>query len=114
MEFISAKALEGKSSKQKLKLILERVKKNTIVVLESPLTPEEQKELIERTMEEVSAKFPGIEVSSLGSPTASSSLRDILLGLLGGKPRGLTIVGPSKLVKKIKRNPESIRLLAGE
>jgi len=34
--------------------------------------------------------------------------------LLGGKPSGLTVVGPSTLVKQIKRDPDKLSLLTGK
>ncbi|MEM0475806.1 MAG: DUF2073 domain-containing protein [Candidatus Norongarragalinales archaeon] len=112
IEFVSAAALAGKSSNEKIKLILASVKQDKIVVLEQALSPAEEKELITQTMGSVSKRFPGIEISSL-SEAPARDLRSMLLTLLGGKS-GLTVVGPSNLVKQIKRDPGKLRLLASE
>lgn len=114
LEVISAKALSGKPSSEKLSLILAAVKKykNKILVLEEPLTPSEEKELISRTMSLVSKDFPGIEVASIGGDP--SDLHSQLIKFLGGKATGFTVIGPSKLVSQVKRDPNSISLTAGK
>lgn len=111
IEFLSAKAMQGKPPAYKLDYILNTVKKgDKIVVLEEPLTPAEEKELISLTMAQVDSNFPGIEVATLGS--ASLDIRTHLVKLLGGRTGGLTVVGPSKLVKQIKKDPNKLNLLA--
>ena len=111
IEFISSAALSNKTSNEKIKLILSSVRQDKIIVLEQALTPIEEKELITQTMGSVTKKFPGIEVSSL-SDAPAQDLRSMLIKLLGGKT-GLTVVGPSNLVKQVKRDPGKLRLLAG-
>ncbi len=111
IEFLSTKALEGKEAKEKLQFILNIVKKgDTIVVLEESLSPEEEAKLIQLTMKQVSKTFSGIEVATLG--TASYDLKTHLVKLLGGRTSGLTVVGPSKIVKQIKKDPHKLNLLA--
>lgn len=112
IEFIASSVLSGKTAGEKIHFILSNVKEGKIVVLEEPLTPQEEKQLISRTMARVTKNFPGIEVSSLGEPTATD-LRARIIRLLGGKTSGLTVVGPSNLVKQVKRDPEKLRLWAG-
>ena len=111
IEFISAGSLAGKTSDEKISFILSNVKQDKILVLEESLSPQEEKQLISRTMSSISKKFPGIEVSSLGFE--SDDLRTRLIKFLGGKTSGLMVVGPSNLIKKIKRDPDKIRLRAG-
>ncbi|MDO8339985.1 MAG: DUF2073 domain-containing protein [Candidatus Burarchaeum sp.] len=107
IEFVASEVLD-KQGENKTDYILENVKADTILVLEEPLTPEEEKELIKETMKLVDPKFPGIEVSTLSSE--AEGLRSALIRILGGKPRGLTVIGPSKLIRQIKKNPNSIDL----
>jgi len=109
IEFVSTDTLEREGD-NKTDYILENVREDRIIVLEDPLTREEEKDLIKETMKLVDAKFPGIEVSTLGQD--SNGLKSALIRLLGGKRRGLTVIGPSKLVRKIKKNPNSIQLFA--
>jgi len=108
IEFISSSVL--KRGRNKADYILDHMKSNTILVLEDSLSLQEEKELIRETMKAVSKNFPGIEISTLGGD--SEGLRSSLIKMLGGKSGGLTVIGPSKLVRKIKRDPESIHLFA--
>lgn len=111
IEFLSTNALQGKTMQEKLAYIISAVKKgDKIVVLEEPLTADEQTKLIELTMKQVDRNFPGIEVATLG--TASYDLKTHLVKLLGGRTSGLTVVGPSKIVKQIKKDPNKLNLLA--
>ncbi|MFH1780175.1 MAG: DUF2073 domain-containing protein [Candidatus Micrarchaeota archaeon] len=112
IEFISGKILKSMNSEEKIDYVLSNVRKDTIIVLENPLSPQEEKLLISQTMQSVSGKFTGIEVSSLGRET--NDFKNQLIKLLGGKTGGLTIIGPSSLVKKIKRDPDKIKLSAGK
>ncbi len=115
IEFVSSDSLAGKSSNEKIKFILGIVKQDKILVLEEPLTPGEEKQLISSTMASVSKNFPGIEVCSLGDAhdANAQNLKTKLIKWLGGKTSGLTVVGPSNLVKQVKRDPGKLRLWAG-
>lgn len=112
IEFLAGTVLKSMNSEEKIDYILSNVHKDKIIVLEDPLTPVEEKQLISQTMQSVSGKFSGIEVSSLGRE--KSGFKNNLIKLLGGKIGGLTIVGPSSLVKELKRDPDKIRMLAGK
>lgn len=111
IEFLPSKSLDGKEEGEKVKLILNTVKKDRILVLESALTPDEEKRLIEKTMGMVSKDFPGIEIASLSE--TSVGWKSTLIKFLGGKTSGLTVVGPSNLVKQVKRDPDKLSLWAG-
>ncbi|NYZ77788.1 DUF2073 domain-containing protein [Candidatus Micrarchaeota archaeon] len=113
IEFISSSSLAGKSSAEKIKFILGIVKQEKkILVLEEPLSSTEEKQLISSTMANVDKKFPGIEVCSLGDShdAGTQNLITWLIKLLGGKTSGLTVIGPSNLVKQVKRDPGKLRL----
>ena len=111
LEFISLEVLADKEDDEKMSFILDRIKKNKILVLEESLSASEEALLIEATMKEVSDKFPGIEVSNLREKT-EGGLKARLIRLLGGTTGGMTIIGPSKLIKKIKKEPSRILVLA--
>ena len=113
IEFVRSNVLKGKRSEEKIEYILNAImKERKILVLEEALTREEEKKLIQKTMEKVTSAFPGIEIASFGEE--SETLQSRLIKMLGGKTAGLTIVGPSNLVKRIKRDPEKLRLIAGK
>lgn len=111
IEFLSTRILSEKDFEEKLDLIIENVKKENILVLEESLRPDEKKELIKRTMEEAGEDFPGIEFSSF-DPDASA-LDRVISALFGKEERkGLSVVGPSPIMEKIKEERDSISLLA--
>lgn len=111
IEFISSEILAGKKQEEKMEFIFERIKKNKILVLEESLSPNEETKLIEETMKQVSSKFPGIEVSNLREKS-EGSLREKIIRFLGGNTGGMTVIGPSTLIKKIKKEPQRILVLA--
>lgn len=111
LEFISSEVLDEKSGEDKMKFILDKIKENKILVMEEGLSTAEEVRLIETTMREVSDKFPGIEVSTLGEKS-EKGIKDKLIRMLGGRTGGLTVIGPSKLIKKVKKEPQQISLLA--
>ncbi|HDH41418.1 MAG TPA: DUF2073 domain-containing protein [Candidatus Altiarchaeales archaeon] len=111
IEFISSEMLDNKNENEKMRFILEKIKKNKILVIEESLSSLEETHLIEETMSQIDEKFSGIEVSTLKERT-SRGIRDRLIRLLGGRTGGLTVIGPSRLIKKVKKEPQKILLLA--
>ncbi|OYT27715.1 MAG: hypothetical protein B6U97_00955 [Candidatus Altiarchaeales archaeon ex4484_96] len=111
IEFISSKVLESKSKGRKINYILNRIKKDKILVFERSLSSFDESKLIEETMKQIDEKFSGIEISTLKESNIDG-VREKLIRILGGNPGGLTVIGPSKLVKKIKKEPERISLFA--
>jgi len=134
IDFISSESFAEKSPKERLDFILKSVKRNRIIVIEGVLKPKEQMKLIEDTMKSIDEKFTGIEVYSLGGKTGYPELifqkfidsipieriLKILESLTGKKfkfrrnslRRGITLIGPSKIIKKIKRGKKSFSVLA--
>ncbi len=111
LDFISSDSLSTKSSLEKIDLILNRIKKNVIVVLEEGLTPVEETGLIEATMREINAKdFHGIEFYRIDHK--ATKLRDKIANYIAGKKMGMTVVGPTRMVEAIKREPDYISMLA--
>lgn len=113
IEFVSADVLEGMGREEKMEYILEHVKEDKILVIEEGMSPIEESALIEATMRQVNRKFPGIEVSTLREKD-DEGIREKLIRALGGRTGGLTVIGPSKLVKQIKKDPRHISMLATE
>ena len=111
LEFISSQVIENLKGEEKMAYILERIKENKILVVEGSLSSTEEAKLIEATMKDISDKFPGIEVSTLRDK-AESGFREKIIKLLGGKTGGLTVIGPSKLIKQIKKEPQRISIFA--
>ncbi|MDD5317556.1 MAG: DUF2073 domain-containing protein [Candidatus ainarchaeum sp.] len=119
IEFLSAEVLSQQPGAKKIEFLVGNLRKGKILVLEDPLSLGEETRLIEATMKKVSPNFPGIEIGTLGGTVIGNggefrSLRESIIRMLGGKPRGLTVIGPSQLVQQIKKDPESLSWRAGE
>lgn len=111
LDFVSSNILSEKDTLEKISFILDRIKRNIIVVLEEGLAPEEETELIEATMREIDTKdFHGIEFYRLDHK--SGRLRDKIADYIAGKKTGMTIVGPTRMVEAFKKEENYISVLA--
>lgn len=107
LNLISKDKLDKMPSMEKLRMILENVKKGIIVVLESGLTPEEEAKLIELTMLEIDHdKFIGIEVGTY--PQKEKSFFSKLFEKKGGR---LTVIGPANRLKTLQKQDDLITAL---
>ena len=113
IEFLTSAILSQRHGKAKIGYLIDMIKQNKILVLEDPLPNDEETALIEETMKKVSSKFPGIEIGTLGAQ-APDDIRGQLIKLLGGKTGGLTVIGPSHLVRAMKRDPQSMSIFAAD
>ena len=106
MDLISGEKLEGMTSMEKIRLILDKVKTGKIVVLESGLTPDEEVRLIEMTMSEIRLdEFSGIEIESYPSKKESSFLDRIFGRSLKGR---MTVIGPANQLRTIEKDQYQI------
>jgi len=102
---------------ERVELILKRIKEKKIIILNSRFNPQEEATLIQRTMENVNKSFPGIEICSLSASEMNkeekllTKVKNSIINLLSGGKRGITIIGPAKIIKQIKREPDRISLL---
>jgi hypothetical protein len=130
MDFISSSMLNGKTGKRKINFILSKVKNGSILVMNGVLKPEEEMNLIKETMRRVDDGFPGIEVCSIKKQAKgwnqffdvlserTEKVQDYIWRNITGKSvktnlkTGLTLVGPAKIIKGIKKNPDSFSVLA--
>jgi len=98
-----------------LRGFLGSMRDNTIILIDAKLTPEEEANLIKETMEKVSGHFSGIELNSLELANGKSmdgigKFKNAIIERIIGKKRGLTIIGPAKTVRQIRKNPEELLL----
>ena len=111
LDFIPSEMLSKKTSEGKLAMILEKVKENIIVVLEEALTPQEEADLIQQAMKEIDSKdFFGIEFYRIGH--RETGLLEKLSNFITKRRTGITIVGPTRMVEAIKKEPEHISVFA--
>jgi len=112
LDLISAQRMEGKTSMEKIRLILDSVHDGDIVVLEKGLTPDEESRLIEVTMTEINPDgFTGIEIESF---PRSQTKESGLIGRLMGKDEPaskLTVIGPANQIQSLHRDETLISAL---
>ncbi|PIN74037.1 hypothetical protein COV20_02915 [Candidatus Woesearchaeota archaeon CG10_big_fil_rev_8_21_14_0_10_45_16] len=117
-QFIPYQEIESLSSAKRISRLLNVVKEDKIVIMEGRLKKEEEADLIEITMEEISPQFKGIELSVIypdkNKQNAVQKLRGAFASVLLGDRQGLTIIGPANIVKKIEQNPNKIELFTKE
>ena len=115
LQFVPYADIEDLSSEQRIKKVLDIAKKDKIVLLEGRLSSEEESQLIKATMESISKKFKGIELSVVYPDHRDNELfgklKSMLVNLLLGDRSGITIIGPANIVKEIKQDPDKIQLL---
>jgi hypothetical protein len=102
------------SSAEKLRFILDEVKKGNVLVLERGLTAEEEIDLIKKTMSEIDHEsFIGIETPTFPIDFRKRSLIDRIFRR-SQSPR-MMVVGPAHLLKTIKKDGMMIqtRVLTG-
>ena len=130
MDFVSSATLDEKTRDKRISFILSKVKDGTILVTDGVLKADEEMDLIKETMRRVDDGFPGIEVCSLKKQTKGvqsvlervidqkEKFQNLVAGMTGrgGESRtslrtGITLIGPAKYIKKIKKNPNSFSVL---
>lgn len=117
-QFIPYQEIQQLSSAKRVNKLLNIVKEDRIVIMEGRLRKEEEADLIEITMEEISPKFKGIELSVIypdkSKQDTMQMVRSAVATVLLGDRQGFTIIGPASIVKKIERNPDKIELFTRE
>jgi hypothetical protein len=97
-----------------LKNLISILEEGSIILTDAKLTAKEEADLIEETMKNVSEKFVGIEMSSIDLSRSKANgiekFRGALAERITGKKRGVTIIGPAKIIRKIEKNPEELLL----
>lgn len=119
LQFVPYSEIENLDSEKRIKKLLKIAKENKIVMMEGRLKKSEETELIKRTMEEIDAKFKGIELSVIYPNGADAvalfdKLRKKFINLILGDRQGITIIGPATIVKEIRQDPDKIQLLTEE
>ncbi len=119
IQFIPYIEIEGLDSVKRINKLLKIVKEEKIILLEGRLKTYEETELISRTMQQIDAKFKGIELSVINPESKETrdlwqKIRSKLINILLGDRGGFTIIGPASIIKEIKNDPEKIQLLTEE
>ena len=111
IDLISGERMRDKTSMEKIRMILDDVRKGNIVILEEGLTPDEESRLIEVTMTEISPdEFNGIEIETYPrSETADASFLDRLMGRQSTNK--LTVIGPANQIETLHKDETIIQTL---
>jgi len=116
INLISSRKLDSMTSQEKLRFILDEVKRGTVLVLERGLTAVEEIDLIKATMSEINHEtFIGIEMQSYSSrDLAAESWFSRVLGRT--RVPKMSVIGPANLLKTIHKNGNIIQamILTGE
>lgn len=114
LQFIPYTEIENLTSAKRVSKLLQLVKAEKIILLEGRLRSEEEADLIKRTMESISSKFSGIELSVVYPEQKNiqffKKVKQALINMVLGNRRGMTIIGPANVVKEIKQDPDKIQL----
>jgi hypothetical protein len=108
LDLISEAKISQMASMEKVRYIIDEVRKGKILVLEKGLNPMEEAKLIEMTMSAIQPDvFSGIEMQSYPASDAS------LLGKLFKKQsnKRLTVIGPANKLKTLKKDRNLISAL---
>lgn len=129
IDFISSDTLNKKVRNKRFDFILNKVRDGSILVTNGVMNSNDEMELIKETMRKVDNGFPGIEVASLKRETTGfmgflesvNSSKERLQGMMErargreytpSLKTGITLIGPAKLIRNIKKNPDSFSILA--
>jgi len=118
LQFIPYGEIAHLSSYQRVKKILELVSENKILLIQGKLDPEEEADLIQETMKQISkkSKFKGIELASIVPKSKNLSFlqalkENIARALVGSDRDVFTIIGPATIVREIRKDPTKLELL---
>jgi len=111
INLISRRKLDTMSSEEKLRFILDEIKKGTVLVLERGLTAVEEIDLIKATMNEIDHEtFIGIEMQSYSSDDLETE--SWFTKLLGrAKVPRMSVIGPANLLKTIHKNGTMVQAM---
>jgi hypothetical protein len=111
IDLISGARMDGLTSMEKIRLILDGVRDGNIVILEEGLSPDEESKLIEVTMTEISPdEFNGIEIETYpNSAAGDQGFFDRLMGRREAKK--LTVIGPANQIETLHKDEDLISAL---
>ncbi|WP_247730443.1 DUF2073 domain-containing protein [Halovivax limisalsi] len=112
IDLVSGERMEGLTSMEKIRLILDGVHDGNIVILEEGLSPDEESKLIEVTMAEISPdEFNGIEIETY--PRSESRDASFISRLVGNEQPAakLTVIGPANQIETLHKDETLISAL---
>jgi len=113
IDLVSGERMDGLTSMEKIRLILDGVRDGNIVILEQGLSPDEESKLIEVTMTEISPdEFNGIEIETYPqSGSSDGGFLGKLMGRSSGGSKKLTVIGPANRIETLHKDETLISAL---
>ncbi|MGQ0537119.1 MAG: OapB/ArvB family protein [Methanobacteriota archaeon] len=113
LHIVSKKLLGEMTSTEKIRYILDEVKQDKVLVLESGLTAVEETKLIERTMAEIDHDhFKGIELQTNAVPDEEHGKKGILERVMNKsrfyKGATMTVIGPADTLRTVRKDAKSL------
>lgn len=108
LDLVSESKLSRMAPTEKVRYIIDEVRRGKIMVLEKGLDPMEEAKLIEMTMAEISDDFVGLEIESYPREVSSSILDKLFKR---GSNQKLTVVGPANKLRTLKKDSNLISTL---
>lgn len=109
LDIVSENRLSSMTAMEKIRLILDSVRRGKIIVLERGLTPEEEAKLIEVTMAEITPdEFIGIEIESYPYKQKNVGFFGKIFGKASSTHPRLTVIGPANQLKAVKKDDDFI------
>ena len=112
VDLVSGERMDGLTSMEKIRTILDGVRDGNIVILEQGLSPDEESRLIEVTMTEINPdEFAGIEIETY--PKSGGGDSGFLGRLMGTDDSGakLTVIGPADQIETLHKDETLISTL---
>jgi hypothetical protein len=116
LRFLTYQDIKDLNSEKRIKIILDNVLENKIVILQGKLEPVEEASLIQSTMALIGRVkgFQGVELATI-QPEKQRDFWEIaknrIAQALVGHRDALTVIGPASVVKDIRKDPRKIDLL---
>ena len=109
LDLVSDSKLSKMGSTEKVRYILDEVRKGKIMVLEKGLDPLEEAKLIEMTMTEIQDDFYGLEIESYPKDDTTSFFGKLFKK--DGHRQKLTVIGPANQLKTLRKDNSLISTL---
>ena len=114
LQFVPYSEIERLNSEERIDRLLHIVKDDKIVLMQGRLRPEEEILMIQETMAAIEERFKGIELCTIFPEEKNiqffNRVRKSMAKALLGNRDGITIIGPTSVVKEIKRDPNKLQL----
>ncbi|WP_254536753.1 DUF2073 domain-containing protein [Halomarina litorea] len=113
IDLISGERMSKLRTMEKIRMILDSVHDDNIVILEEGLSPDEESKLIEVTMSEISPdEFTGIEIETYPRPSSNDGgLFNRLMGRDSDGGNKLTVIGPANRIETLHKDENLISAL---